>query len=93
MGCVGNMFTLCAYAQQGYAFGRVGLCAYVYGDIFPIGLLAGLYLAYRPMNHTISDITYHEIHMLLGVGHFEFSEHAHSVPQHMLECKMAAGWH
>ena len=22
--------TLCAYAQQGYAFGRVGLCAYVY---------------------------------------------------------------
>ena len=63
------------------------------GDIFPIGLLAGLYFAYRPMNHTISDITYHEIHMLLGVGHFEFSEHAHSVPQHMLECKMAAGWH
>ena len=55
--------------------------------------LAGLYFAYRPMNHTISDITYHEIHMLLGVGHFEFSEHAHSVPQHMLECKMAAGWH
>ena len=60
---------------------------------FQIGRLAGLYFAYRPMNHTISDITYHEIHMLLGVGHFEFSEHAHSVPQHMLECKMAAGWY
>ena len=24
-----HVFTLCAYAQQGYAFGRVGLCAYV----------------------------------------------------------------
>ena len=58
---------------------------------FQIGRLAGLYFAYRPMNHTISDMKFN--HMLLGVGHFEFSEHAHSVPQHMLECKMAAGWH
>ena len=28
-GDVGSLITLCAYAQQGYAFGRVGLCAYV----------------------------------------------------------------
>ena len=26
---ISTMITLCAYAQQGYAFGRVGLCAYV----------------------------------------------------------------
>ena len=28
------IITLCAYAQQGYAFGRVGLCTYVYVYIF-----------------------------------------------------------
>ena len=26
------VITLCAYAQQGYVFGRVGLCMYVYVD-------------------------------------------------------------
>ena len=43
------VFTLCAYAQQGYAFGRVGLCMYVciyiYVCVYICGQKNGLFSA------------------------------------------------
>ena len=34
-GCVGMVIiTLCAYAQQGYVFGRVGFCIYMYNCVY-----------------------------------------------------------
>ena len=44
-----NIVTLCAYAQQGYAFGRIGLCTYVYVYIF-VDKKPGCLVPYRSKN-------------------------------------------
>ena len=42
---IGTVVTLCIYAQQGYAFGRIGLCMYMYNYTY--------YMYFKPTKYII----------------------------------------
>ena len=62
-GCVGRVIiTLCAYAQQGYVFGRVGLCIYMYNYMCICGQKNGcLRSCYLKISHWRNLLLAHQV--------------------------------